>query len=309
MIGLPGAAARYRARIGKLLLQMSLGSLGACASFDGQPRAVLTSTAAAVPAAYSPQSALEAYAGRATAAERSAYRNTVIGIYMVSADANFLEFRRMLSRENKGTNFALGSGFTALSTAATVSAQRAANILSAIASGLSGIQGRVASEVYFERTLPALLAGMEADRTHVRTDIVGRMGQGDEYSLTEALLDVARYEAAGSLDNAIETVTNQASQLRQAEQARFEHVVGLGGIVADPAIRANLRDIGNKIDALSEADLAKVYAHLGLPRGVVDPGDQADAIMTELRSRAARNAASLATFVQEMQAEGVDLTR
>jgi hypothetical protein len=291
------------------LLAVPLLVLGGCASFDGQPRAVLTPTTAAVPADYTPQKVLEAYALKGTAAERSAYRNTVIGIYMVAADANFLEFRRMLSRENKGANFALGSGFTALSTAATVSGQRAANILSAIASGLSGVQGRLSAEVYFERTLPALLAGMEADRTHVRADIVARMGQGDEYSLTEALLDVARYEAAGSLDNAIETITNQASQLRQVEQARFENVAGLGGIVSDPALRVTLRDLGNRIDALSAANLAKVYDHLHLRAGVVDPGAQADAIMTELRSRAERNSGSLATFVQEMQTEGVDLSK
>jgi hypothetical protein len=281
------------------LLAVPLLVLGGCASFDGQPRAVLTPTTAAVPADYTPQKVLEAYALKGTAAERSAYRNTVIGIYMVAADANFLEFRRMLSRENKGANFALGSGFTALSTAATVSGQRAANILSAIASGLSGVQGRLSAEVYFERTLPALLAGMEADRTHVRADIVARMGQGDEYSLTEALLDVARFE----------TITNQASQLRQVEQARFENVAGLGGIVSDPALRVTLRDLGNRIDALSAANLAKVYDHLHLRAGVVDPGAQADAIMTELRSRAERNSGSLATFVQEMQTEGVDLSK
>ena len=306
---LNGAAAPIRGGMLKGLLLFALGSLAACASFDGQQRAMLTPAAAAVPAHYLPSAALETYANQRTPEERAIYRNAVIGIYMISADADYREFTRMLSRESKGANFALGSGFTALTTAATVAAQRTANILSAFASGLNGIQGRLSSEVYFERTLPALLAGMEAQRTRIRTNIVARLGQKDEYSLTEAFLNLSSYAGAGSLDSAIETVTNQASQLRQREQARFENVRGLSGI-ASPTVQDWLTTFGPRIDALVTApnglaSLTKISEQLGL-----STSDDAETQATNINlALAAMDIAALNAFVAAMQAKGVDLSQ
>lgn len=285
-------------------------ALGGCASFEGQPRTVLPSIPIAAP--YVPQAALERYHSQTTAQRRAAERDIVIGIYMTAADANFLEFRRRLSEESKGSNFGLGSAFSALTAGATIAGERTANVLAAIASGVSGIQGRLSSEVYFGRTLPALLTAMEADRTSVRTDIVSRMSEEDTYSLTEAFLDLARYEAAGSLDNAIGTITSEASELRDQEQARFENVVGLGRIVA-PAQRIELRTLGNRIDALvldasGHANLAKIASHLGVDTNLPPP-QQGRHIMTRLRDMAAEDPASLARFVEEMQAQGVDLSQ
>lgn len=305
-----GLAGSAKSVLTRLTLISGVTLLAGCASFDGQPQAVLRPTPLAT--SYLPQQALETYYSKGTPEQRRTFRDTVIGIYMTAADANFLEFRRLLSRESKGSNFALGSGFTALTTAATVASERTANILSAFASGLSGIQGRLSSEVYFERTIPALLSGMEADRTRVRADIVARMDENDQYSLTEAFMDLARYEAAGSLDNAIETLTTQAAELREQEEARFENVVGLGRIVA-PAARIELRTLGNRIDALAltparHGDLAKVASHLGVPTNI-PAADQARQIMTRLRDMAADDPASLTGVVDAMRTQGVDLSQ
>jgi hypothetical protein len=314
MVDWSNALGQIRGGIGKCLLIVSLASLGACASFDGQPRAVLTPSLTAITADYAPQVALAAYGRLATPEERRVYRNTVIGIYMVAADANYLEFRRGLSQESKGSNFALGSGFTAFSTAATVATEHAANILSAFASGLSGIQGQLSAEVYFRQTLPALLAGMEASRIRVRTNIVARLDKQDEYSLTQAFLDLASYEAAGSLDSAIETITNEASEHRQQEQARFENIIGVGGIVATPAARASLRTLTARIDALAlnsarAEDVAKISQHLHLRTQGVSVQDQATAIDMKLRTMLETDSGSLDRFVEEMKALGVDLTQ
>jgi hypothetical protein len=299
-------------RIAQLSLIFLCVPLSACASFDGQPRAVLQPVDA-LPENYSPIRSLERYAEQSDAASRRVFRNTVIGIYMSASDANFMAFRRGLSREVKGSNFGLGSAFTALTGGATIAGERTANILAAIASGVSGIQGRLSSEVYFERTLPALLTGMDANRTRVRTDIVARMGQDDQYTLTEAFLDLARYEAAGSLDGAIETITTQASRLRDEEQARFENVVGLGRRIDNPATRVEMRTLGNRIDALVAApnglaSLTAISEHLRLPTNVGAEA-QATNIVSRLQFMAAQDPTSLGTFVREMQQKGVDLSR
>jgi hypothetical protein len=299
-------------RIVRAILFLPLLLVSACASFDGQPRAVI-GPAIEIPPDYAVARALETYDAQPDEAALTRYRNRVIGIYMIAADGNFLEFRRLLSREMKGSNFGLGLGFVALTSAATIAAERTANILAAGASGLAGAQGRLSTEVYFEKTLPALFAGMDANRTRVRTNIVARMANGDSYTLTEAFSDLARYEAAASIDSAIEAITASATADARTQQREFERVVGLGPVVNDRATRIALRDLTSAIDELAldagrAADVARISDHLGLPTNV-DVQTQATAINFNLATRAAQDPASLDTFVQEMQAKGVDSTQ
>ncbi|MGZ8307921.1 MAG: hypothetical protein ACXWU6_15205, partial [Allosphingosinicella sp.] len=169
----------------RVLWLSALLPLAACASFDGQPKAVI-SPAVVSTTGYEVPSSLRAYYSRQDPNARKNYRNRVIGVYMSSADANFLTFKQLLSRESKGSNFGLGAAIVGLTSAATVAGQRTAQILTAGATGLTGTQGKLSNEVYFAKTLPALFAGMEANRTRVRTVIVTRMAEGDSYTLSEA---------------------------------------------------------------------------------------------------------------------------
>lgn len=259
---------------------------------------------------YAVAPALEAYYSQPTPEERKRYRDRVIGIYMTAVNGNFIEFKRLLSRENKGANFGLGLGFTGLTSAATFASERTANILAAGASGLHGAQGQMSREVYFEKTLPALFAAMDANRTRVRANIFKRMQEFDSYSLTEAFSDLADYEVAASLDRAIETMTSETGKKAAAEQARFENVMGLGAILSQPQ-RLEIATLGNRIDALVPdrlGDLQKISAHLGLPTtGAAE--DQATAIMDKLQSLAADDPNALSQFVTDMQSKGVDLTK
>jgi hypothetical protein len=293
----------------RLVLLAALLPLAACASFDGQPKAVL-SPAVVSTTGYEVPTSLRSYYTQADSNARKNYRNRVIGIYMAAADANFLKFKQLLSRESKGSNFGLGTAIIGLTSAATVSGQRAAQILTAGAAGLTGTQGKLSNEVYFAKTLPALFAGMEANRTRVRTVIVTRMAEADSYTLSEAFSDIASYEEAASIDQSIKTMTAETAQRADQEQTRFEKVVGVGGIVTADA-RITLRELGNRIDALVPsrgADLIKISQHLGLPTNV-DSQDQATNIMTKLQDMAAADPQSLAAFVEAMGTQGVDLTR
>ena len=295
--------------LARALATAALLSLGACASFDGQPRAVIQPVLA-LPAGYEPAAALADYYNLDSEGERKNYRNRVIGIYMTAADANFIEYRRNLSREMKGANFGIGTAIVGLTSVGSFAAERTANILSAGAAGLAGTQGKLSREVYFEKTLPALFAGMEANRTQVRTTIVGRMADGDKYSLGEALSDLARYEAAASLDQAIETMTTETAKRAEREQERFANVIGLGSLVEDPVARIELRELSTSIDALvptRETDLDKILDHLNLPTSG-SAEDKATRIITRLGAMAQADPSSLGKFVEEMKTAGVDLT-
>jgi hypothetical protein len=301
-------AARVRGSLKRLLILAALIPLGACASFDGQPRAVLTPAMTST-ASFEVPAALTEYYRVADPAARKNQRDKVIGVYMAAADANFLEFKRLISRESKGSNFALGSSIIGLTSAATVAGQRAAQILTAGAAGLTGVQGKLSTEVYFAKTLPALFAGMEANRTRVRTLIFRRMSEGDSYPLSQSIADIAAYEEAGSIDQAIKTMTEETAERADQEQTRFENVIGVGRIVALEG-RIQLRDLTAKIDALvpnRAADLATISRQLNLPTDNVSLEDQATHINSKLQNLAT-DPGALNSFVRIMKDQGVDLT-
>jgi len=266
--------------------------LGACASFDGHPRPVVEPIV--VKDEYHVAQALTAYyALPADGAQRTEYRDKIIGIYMDAAESRYQEFRRLLSREIKGSNFGLGTGALVLATAASVAAERAANILSAGAAALTGAKTGLAKEVYFEKTLPALIAGMEASRTRVRTNILLRMQKpAAEYSLPEAFMDLNSYETAASLDSAIEMVTADASRRVAVEQNAYDGVVltlsGAPPIGTGDALRA----AGTKIQELEAANdnvtLGKIAKALNIAPGATAP-DTAGAIRAEMAVQIQRN--------------------
>jgi hypothetical protein len=252
-------------RILRMASLLSFALLSACASFDGQQRAVIGPNLA-MPAQFDPPSAIITYYGIADGEAQARFRDSVIGVYMTAIDASYTDFRRRLSRETKGANFGLGLGLIALTNGASIAAERTANVLSAGAAGLTGAQGALSKEVYFEKTLPALFAGMEANRIRVRATILRRMREtpGTSYSLTEAFADLASYEAAGSLESAIEMVTAEASERRAVEQARFDNQTRY--IVGAPAegVTDIVGPVRTKLEALSDTQLNQVATALGV---------------------------------------------
>jgi len=277
-------AARVRGSLRRLLILATLIPLGACASFDGHPQPVIAlNQNVDLAAKYPVDQALTNFYALKTVQERTEYRDKIIGIYIVTADARYQQFRRLLSREVKGSNFGLGTGALALSTVASVAAERAANILSAGAAALSGAKTGLSKEVYFEKTLPALMAGMEANRTRVRTTILERMQKpADTYTLAHAFLDLSNYETAASLDSAIDMVTREASNnVVQATNAYEGVKLTLQGAPEEGSI-APAEQIGTLILKLEQAGdnvtLARIAKELG-----VDPGADAAATAQAIR--------------------------
>lgn len=209
------AAMRIRACLGKCLLLISLGSLGACASFDAHPQPVLNRATVVNVANIDVVDALHDFYA-STDSERDGltsegFRNRIIGQYLLAADYQFNDFRRQLSRQNRGSNFGLDIGALGFAGGASIAGERTANILSAIAAGLTGTRAALNRDVFFDRTLPALFAAMDGARTEIRTSIMVNMRRSAaEYPLPVALADLANYENAGSLDSAIERVTGDA---------------------------------------------------------------------------------------------------
>jgi hypothetical protein len=230
MIALKARAAHMQGGFRKCLLLICLGSLGACASFQAHPEPVLDTMAVVNSANINIRSALIAFeSSDATLRENlepMAYRNMVIGTYMLAADQRYLQFRRRLAAEARGSSLLLDIGILGLSGGASLASEATANALAAGAAGLTGTRAAVSRDVYFDRTVPAMIGVMDAERTRIRTLImVGLRKSAEEYPLAVALGDVSAYEQAASLDAAIEVLTQEAAERSDTANMNYAEAV------------------------------------------------------------------------------------
>lgn len=141
-----------------------------------------------------------------------AYRDAFIAVHLAAIDARFYEFRGKLSAQSKSANLGLELGVLALTGAGSVVTTPLANILSAGGAGLTGTKAAVSKEVYFERTLPAIMASIEARRIAARAPILAGLAKDVAgYPLVQAIADLYAYQNSASIDGAIGQITASAA--------------------------------------------------------------------------------------------------
>ena len=208
MIEIGRASARIQSGIGSLLLVL-LAPLVACTSFQAHPVPVGDTISIANSANINIRDALINFASNDASRRQDltpkAYRDMVIAIYLTAADMRYSQFRRRL---------AAGS--------------RASSLLSDM-----GARAAVSRSTYFDRTMPAIIAVMDAERTRIRTLIMVNLRKSaEEYPLAVALSDAASYEAAASLDRAIEVLSREAAN--HAETANMAYLEELASDTGPP---------------------------------------------------------------------------
>jgi hypothetical protein len=259
---------------------MSATLLAGCASFNSMPDPVVTRAAADQMIQPIPvKTAIESMPAHIQAGTGKAYRNSVIASYLAAADAHYLDFLRHLSRQAKGSNFGLDVASLGLSSISAI-AHSAANELATAAAIATGTRSSLNKEVYFEKTLPAIISSMEARRLEVRAQIESRMKDDDvgEYTLEEGFADIMRYQMATTIDGAIQEMTSAAGQKEAAAAEKYKDAVaacdppeGLDDTWAAINVRIRKEDISR--EKLTEiATLVKADAK-------DDPRAQADEIM------------------------------
>ena len=186
-------------------------SVTGCASFEAQPRPVISvSMTEQVLAEYQVPGILTKY-GKLSGRAQRAYRDEVIAVYTQAINARYDEFLGNLSAENKGTNLGFDTLLIGLVGAAALSPTDASDI-AALTSGVMGLRGSVDQNLYYERTLPALIAAMDAERYRVLASIEGHKAQDtSDYPLAAALVELQEYQQAGSLIRAISSLTRTAA--------------------------------------------------------------------------------------------------
>lgn len=209
---------------------------------------------------------LSLYAGK-SGADRRSFRDEVVYGQLQAFDIRFAEFTEALYKEGITTNLGLDLlGLGVGAAGATVTGATASRVLSAMSTGVAGTQTAINKTLYYERTMPALLALMVAERQKIRADIEqGLSLSDDDYPLGKALVDVERYYLAGSLPGAVTAVTQNAGQTKLEADARLTTV--RNAAFTDARAQKQVIDLIRSVDSLPAG---KAYELLTKPPAPLD---------------------------------------
>ncbi len=168
-----------------------------------------------------------AYDAAADPEVRRQIRNRIVRARLYVADVNYNDFARNLSTEQKA--FAVGSDIAVLGLAGAgtlAKSARTATRLAAASSGVLGARSAIDKEIYFDKTLPAIVAQMDASRRTVYATIATGLARSDaDYSLLQAKADLETYYIAGTIPGALTAITKEAGKQSAVADQKIERIV------------------------------------------------------------------------------------
>jgi len=155
---------------------------------------------------------------------RRQYRDVIVLNRMRAYDIEFDNFERGLY--GQGNSLAVVGSLATITMGAVggvagdAVTKAALNVASA---AVTGAEGAISKELYYQRTLPALISQMEANRTNAKFNILSGIKQPDSvYPLVQAYADLESLKAAGGIPLAISNVTQIASNNQQSAELQLE---------------------------------------------------------------------------------------
>lgn len=287
-------SARYSTYALLLLASTCLGSCAALEGYENKPEN--KETIEQRRNTYYGSSADDAYY-KAAASDRQAIRNDLVYGKMQVLEDDFLDFERSLN--SAGNYISVGADLGALvlnGLGATTGTAATKSALSAASAGVIGAQGDVNKDLYYQKTLPALIAQMQANREKARLVIVQNLAQSDTaYPLNSAEIDLKKLEEAGSLVNAVNTISQTSNTQKDSTQAQIQQFQALSysGTPAAVKLRAWLYPNGKvnqtNFDALQGWLNDQPEAFLkgqNYPPAAFVAGDTTDNSLDPIRQRA-----------------------
>lgn len=158
-----------------------------------------------------------------TEAERNGFIDGRLALYNI----RYVRFVRDLGVDKQHLDAATDALLLGinLSSAAT-GAIRAKTNLALAAAGVTGGKITIDKHFYFDKTIPALVSTMNAQRKQVLAEILkGRSQNMTDYSLARALDDLSTYDQAGTLIGAISILQGDAAVKEQAADRMIRELV------------------------------------------------------------------------------------
>jgi len=147
-------------------------------------------------------------------ANRVDARNRFISGRLVQMDLQYLLFIRSLTSDKQQLDAATDIASLSLNLAGTlVGGARAKTNLAAAAAGLGGAKTTIDKDFYYEKSIEALVATMNAKRKEMLIPILSGLGASiDQYPFERALTDLHQYYLAGTLNGAVQFINVQAAE-------------------------------------------------------------------------------------------------
>lgn len=195
-----------------------VSTLAACDSFRGAQQPIdPPATTVASATRFSPDEAILAFY---SADERSRsgltrrqYRDQIVTLRLLAIDARYQAF----VQELRGARAGVGLGADLLTLVlgglgTFVAGDTAKSILAAGTATVAGARVSFDKNLFYDQTLPAIVAQMDAERNKQLLVIrSGLTNDEDSYSLPDALFDLSQLERLGSIETAIKRITEAAT--------------------------------------------------------------------------------------------------
>jgi len=186
---------------------LSLLLLGACSTISGAPPRL---TSVDVLTAEDPdyKRALDRFYRQTSDTGRQRVRNQFVETRIAIIDHEYLKFRQSLYEGRVSTDLAADLGLLSLNAlGAAVSSASAKTTYAALSAALVGSKTSIDKNVYFDRTVVALLSQMETLRNNKKVDLFrGLTLSITNYPLSYAKAETDEYYLAGTIARAIQGV-------------------------------------------------------------------------------------------------------
>lgn len=141
-------------------------------------------------------------------------RNEFVSGRLVMMNIRYIQFVRTTTSEKQLLDSAVDILALSLNLAgASVGAAETKTILAAVAAGVTGSKTVVDKNFFYEKTVPALVAAMNAERKRVLATILEGIAEPlDKYSFDKALTDLHDYYFAGTYLGAIQAIHTDAGK-------------------------------------------------------------------------------------------------
>ena len=183
----------------------------------------------------------------------------------------YIQFVRSITADKQLLDSAAQMLVLGLSLAgASVSAASTKTVLAAIAAGVTGSKEIIDKNYYYERTIPALVAQMNAERKKALIPLLTGMSNSlDLYRFDQAVTDLHNYYFAGTFTGAIQAIQADAA----AKEQRLDQVIARLQPLSEPDI-VTKASLTHAIGRLQPGDLAKAQQAIrNLDPNVTPAGD------------------------------------
>jgi hypothetical protein len=198
-------------------------------------------------------------------ANRVQLRNEIILARLRAYDINFADFEKRLYGDGNGVT--LGSDLVGLvlgGLTATIGGAGTKAALGAASTGVIGADTAINKDLYYQKTIPALLAQMEADRLLAKAPIIAGMKLSDaDYPLFQAYIDLDTYKNAGSIPAAINAVNKDAGNAKDDAQdaITFERTSAAAQLKGIQTVQAQLKSLTRDAQYVALARAMQIYLY------------------------------------------------